>query len=190
MRSLSGSRSSHWGARWLCGGVLLGLAACKSSPSEASPQVAQLAPEPVHFQFALPAEYVPLELRGEGSETLRAPANAVIRPDAQGVRVEAGDDFALQVRFQPTSTALPAAPTGTRRALSESDLVVFERGGAYSFVVLRELIPEWDESERRPVSCSSTGTAEPAGELGPRFSRAAIERMVAACRSLALPRLD
>jgi hypothetical protein len=182
-------RFARWSSRARLGLVLASLlASCKSSSSESTKGVAPLAPEPERFQFALPRDYAPRELRGEGSETLRAPPDAQVRAHPTGLSVEAGSDFALEIQFQP-ALGLPAGAEGVRRVLSESDLVVFESGGAYWFVVLRELVPEWDESERRRVACSSAGAGTPAA-LARRFSRAAVERMVAACRSIELPRLD
>jgi hypothetical protein len=126
------------------------------------------------------------------SETLRAPAGATVRALSDRIEVEGGPEFAVHVELQPQRDAqLPATAPGARRVLQESDVVVFEAGGGYWFVVLRELVPEWDDADRRRVVCSSAG-AEPKGSdvVPRRFPRAAVERMVAACRSLALPRLD
>ena len=155
------------------------------APSNA---IAQLAPEPERFRFVLPTTYVPRELRGEGSESLLAPPDAQVRSSTNGISVEAGSDFALEIQFQPTLLALPVAAEGARRAASENDVVVFKSGAGDWFLVLRELVPEWDENERRRVACGSAGA--PAGAPQRTFSRAAVERMVAACRSLDLPRLE
>lgn len=168
------------------------LLACRT-PAEAEPekQVAPLAGEVERLQFALPAEFVPVELRGEGSETLRAPAGATVRALPGRLVVEGGPEFAVDVELQPQLAQLPGAGQGERRVMQESDVVVFEAAGGHSFVLLRELVPEWDESDRRRVVCSSAGAAQKGPDVAPRrFSRAAVERMVAACRSLALPRLD
>lgn len=188
----AGERRQQHAALWLAACACVW--SCRSSTSEPEPQkqAAPLAAEAERLQFALPAEFVPRELRGEGSETMRAPAGAEVRRPAPGrVELEAGAGFALDVEFQPQLSQLPSVPEGARRVMQESDLVVFESGGGYWFLVLRELVPEWDESERRRVACSSAGATRrgSATELR-RFPRSAVEQMVAACRSLALPRLD
>lgn len=158
---------------------------------EAEKQVAPLAAEAERLQFALPAEFVALELRGEGSETLRAPTGATVRAVQGKIEVEGGGEFALEVELQPQLLQLPSAAPGARRVLQESDVVVFEAGGGYWFLLMRELVPEWDESDRRRVLCSSAGAIRKGSDAEPRrFPRSAVERMVAACRSLALPRLD
>jgi hypothetical protein len=169
-----------------------GLSACrKAAAPEAEKKVAPLAAEVERLQFALPADFTQVELRGEGSETLRAPAGAAVRSLPGRAEVVAGADFALEVDLQPRQPELPEPPVGARRVMRESDLVVFESAGSYSFVVLRELVPEWDESERRRIVCSSAGATRIGSTTEPRgFPRAAVERMVAACRSLALPRLE
>jgi hypothetical protein len=168
-----------------------GLAACRKRAEPEAEQKAPAAVEVERLQFALPAEFAPVELRGEGSETMRAPAGATVRSQPGRAEVEAGAEFALEVDLQPQQPELPEAPPGARRVMRESDLAVFESGGGYWFVVLRELVPEWDESERRRVVCSSAGAARKGSASEPRrFPRTAVERMVAACRSLALPRLE
>jgi hypothetical protein len=153
--------------------------------------VAQLGAEPEPFRFVVPLAYLPHELRGEGSERVLAPRDAQVSAVAGEIRVEAGSDFALQIQFQPTLTSLPASAAGAQRVAAENDLTVFKSADGYWFVVLRELVPEWDESERRRVACGSAGALDPAGSPGPRrFTHAAVERMVAACRSLELPSLE
>jgi hypothetical protein len=183
-------------AAWLLAGCAA-LLACRATPGdppavdEARKSPAPLAAPPERLQLTLPAEFVPLELRGEGSETLRAPAGASARSMPGRVDVEAGAEFALEIEFQPQLSQLPTAADGARPVLLEGDLAVFESAGSYWFVMLRELVPEWDESERRRVACSSAGAARKgAASDHRRFPRAAVERMVAACRSLALPRLE
>jgi len=195
------ARSSLVSARWfrcssvVCGSLLcslLGLG-CKGAEKAPASESAPLSAEPARFQFALPGEYVQLELRGEGSETLRVPADARLERVDGGFSIEAGSDFALELRMPaPAAAELPGTVPGARRVVQEPDLVVFESGGAYWFVVSRELVPEWDETDRRRVACGSAG-ALAAGASGgkPRlFSRPAIEHMVATCRSLNLPRLE
>ena len=172
--------------------VLLALA-CKSSQKAPTAEGAALHAEPVRFQFALPSEYVPLELRGEGSETLRAPPDARLERVEAGFNIEAGSEFALELRLPaPSAAELPGTLEGASRVVQEPDLAVFESGGGYWFLVYRELVPEWDESDRRRIACGSAG-AVAAGQGGakPRlFSRSAIEHMVATCRSVDLPRLE
>jgi len=217
------SRVVQWsyqcGSRWSSVALLAILMGCKGSRSEpqqtppsgtgngaagngaVSDGVAQLAPEPERFRFVLPPTYVPKELRGEGSETLLVPPEAQVRSSASGIAVEAGSDFGLEIQLQSTLAALPVAARGAQRAASEKDVVVFKSGAGYWFLVLRELVPEWDENERRRVVCQSAGSSAGSGSAGepavapaeaPQrlFSRAAVERMVAACRSLDLPRLE
>jgi hypothetical protein len=153
--------------------------------------VAQLAAEPEQFRFVVPLAYLPHELRGEGSERVLAPRDAQVSAGAREIRVEAGNDFALQIQFQPALTSLPASAAGAQRVAAESDLAVFKSEDGYWFVALRELVPEWDESERRRVACGSAGALGPEGSGAPRrFTHAAVERMVAACRSLELPSLE
>lgn len=174
-------------ALWLFLGPLL--LSCRSTPAEPEAEKKLAAEE--RLQFALPAEFISLELRGEGSETLRVPAGAVVRSVPGRVEVEAGAEFALEVELPSQLAQLPTAAEGARRVGQESDVAVFESGGGYWFVTLRELVPEWDESERRRVTCSSAGAARKGSGTEPRrFHRTAVERMVAACRSLALPRLE
>jgi hypothetical protein len=204
--------AAHWFYQWsqFCGraALLAFLMGCKGARSEPtattsgsgapgngapSDGVAQLAAEPERFSFVLPTAYVPHELRGEGSETLLAPPDAQVRSGPSGVSVEAGSDFALQIQFEPELSALPVAAAGMQRAASEKDVVVFKSSAGYSFVALRELVPEWDENDRRRVACSSAGSpGAPGGARGEQrhFARAAVERMVAACRSLDLPHLE
>jgi hypothetical protein len=193
------------GWSYQCGaGVLLAvLVSCRASQSEPNQKVSsnvaggssgggqpQLAAEPESFRFVVPLAYLPHELRGEGSERVLAPRDAQVSAGAHGIRVEAGDDFALQIQFQPSLTSLPASAPGAQRVAAENDVAVFKSANGYWFVALRELVPEWDESERRRVACGSAGALEPAGSEPRRFTHAAVERMVAACRSLELPSLE
>lgn len=153
--------------------------------------VTQLAAEPEPFRFVVPLAYLPHELRGEGSERVLAPRDARVSAGANGIRVDAGNDFALQIQFQPALMSLPVSAPGAQRVAAENDLAVFKSAGGYWFVALRELVPEWDESERRRVACGSAGALDPAGSGEPRrFPHAAVERMAAACRSLELPSLE
>jgi len=201
-RSLTGDWWYQWGA-----GVLLALlASCKGSRPEPKPSSedksvssvagggsasTQLAAEPEQFRFVVPLAYLPHELRGEGSERVLAPRDAQVSASAGGIRVDAGSDFALQIQFQPALTSLPASAAGAQRVAAENDVAVFKSGDGYWFVALRELVPEWDESERRRVACGSAGALDPPGSGTPRsFTHAAVERMVAACRSLELPSLE
>src|SRR5688572_20589052 len=78
-------------------------AACKQAPSgeRAATGGATLAAEPERFSFVVPREYIPLQLRGEGSETLRAPPGANVSPTENGFSIDAGPEFALDVSLQP-----------------------------------------------------------------------------------------
>ena len=73
-------------------GPLLG--ACRS---DAAPEKAAPSTEPERFSFALPESYVKLDLRGEGSESLRAPAGSKVTRTARGFSVDGGGDFALEI---------------------------------------------------------------------------------------------
>jgi hypothetical protein len=86
------------------------------------------------------------------------------------------------------------APASVARVYSEPDVAVFKsEQGLYSFVVVRELVPEWDDSSRQRLACGSAGGAvsgAPTGATVRGFAKAAVERMVAACRTLELPKLE
>jgi hypothetical protein len=167
-----------------------GFIACRS---DSAPERAAPSSEPERFRFVLPSDYQKLELRGEGSETLRVPPAARVTSGDNGFSIEAGDDFALRV----LSDAPPLgelAPASVARVYSEPDLAVFRsEQGLYSFVVVRELVPEWDDSSRQRLACGSAGGAvsgAPTGAAVRGFAKAAVERMVAACRTLELPKLE
>jgi hypothetical protein len=157
------------------------------------PERAAPSSEPQRFSFALPNEYQRVELRGEGSETLRVPPAAHVTRGDKGFSIDAGDEFALSV--VPDAAPLhELAPASVARVFSEADVAVFEpQKGRYSFVVVRELVPEWDDSARRRWACGSAGGAVSGAATGAAvrgFTKAAVERMVAACRSLELPKLE
>lgn len=158
--------------------------------SDAAPEKAAPSTEPERFNFALPESYVAVELRGEGSESLRAPGGATVSRTERGFSVDAGGDFALDiVSHGPTLGDV----AGVARVLSESDLNVFKSEQGYSFVVVRELVPEWDDGDRQRFACGSAGGAvsgAPTSASMRGFSKPAVEHMVAACRTLELPRLE
>jgi hypothetical protein len=132
------------------------LGACRSKtvPERTAP-----SSEPERFNFALPSEYQRVELRGEGSETLRLPPAARVTRSGQGFSIEAGDGFALGV-MSDAPPLRELAPASVARVFSESDLAVFKsEQGLYSFVVVRELVPEWDDSARQRLACGSAGGA-------------------------------
>lgn len=180
--------------------LLLAAFACKSSAPEPASEKSRA--EPPRFSFDLPSTFTALELRGEGSESLRAPPGARASRIEGGVRVEGGADFDIEIRERsPSLGELAATIPAERRVLEQNDLVVFESEGGHAFVSVRELVPEWDESERRRFSCSSAGNSArngagngagaAAGGAGARgFARSAVQDMVAACRTLELPRLE
>jgi hypothetical protein len=170
------------------GAAVLGpvLGACRS---DAAAEKAAPSTEPERFSFVLPESYVKIDLRGEGSESLRAPAGSKVTRTARGFSVDGGGDFALEVVSHGSTPEV----SGALRVLSESDLNVFKSEQGYSFVVLRELVPEWDDSERQRFACGSAGGAVSGASTSASlrgFSRVAVEHMVASCRTLELPRLD
>ncbi len=179
-----------------CGLAAIGISfGCKGSGQKASAEQAPgLASEPVRFSFELPSSYVPVELRGEGSETLRAPAGARVTPVGNGFRVEAGPEFALEITSRaPAMSELMASVVSGRRVIDEQELLVFASGSGHALVVLRELVPEWDETERQRFACASSGALPSPSGSGAEvqgFSKSAVQNMVAACRSLALPKLE
>lgn len=160
---------------------------------------AERVPEPerrpsassLSFSFVLPEHYAWVELRGEGSERLRAPPGTRVQREGAGFSLESGSEFRVRVDDEAPSLArLKEGIRGLRALFQDDDLIIFEREDAYAFVVVRELIPEWDERDRRRIACSSVGLLT--GEEGspPLFSRSATDSMVAACRSLSLPSLE
>jgi hypothetical protein len=167
-----------------------GLLACRS---KSVPELGAPSGEPERFNFALPNDYQRLELRGEGSETLRVPPGARVASRDKGFSIEAGDDFALSVLTDSPALS-ELAPASVARVFSEPDVAVFKsEQGLYSFVVVRELVPEWDDSSRQRFACGSAASAvsgAPTGAAVRGFAKAAVERMVAACRTLELPKLD
>lgn len=185
---------SRWRGGWgpsLIGLACSGLVACRGSDADA--ERAAPEPEPERFSFTLPSTFVPIELRGEGSETLRAPSGARVSRGAKGFNIDAGGDFALEVMLDaPSLDAF--APTGVARVLRETDLAIFKSArGDYSFVVVRELVPEWDDNARRRLACGSAGGVVGGAATGAAvrgFSKSAAQNMVAACRTLELPRLE
>jgi hypothetical protein len=165
---------------------------CKST-SDPAPEQAAPATKPEAFRFALPDGYVKLELRGEGSERLSVPQGARVTRTNKGFTIEAGSDFAIEVvSAAPTLSAIGLGP-GVSRVMAESDAHVFKSAHGYSFVVTRELVPEWDESDVQRFACGSAGGVVQGGTIGADargFSKSAVEAMVAACRTLELPALE
>jgi hypothetical protein len=174
----------------VCAGALV---SCRSRDVPEEPGSRVQAPE--EFRFELPVNYLTVELRGEGSEHMRAPAGAAVSRIDGGFRVEAGPEFSVDVLPEaPALTSDLGVTQGVARVLSEPDLVVLRAESAgYSFVLSRELVPEWDEDRRQNVWCGSSGGAVSRAATradGRHFSKEAIQNMVAACRTLALPRLE
>jgi hypothetical protein len=184
--------------RWAFVACLALVPGCKSEQAAPEPPPARAAPpEAEQFSFKLPPSFFPLELRGEGSETLQVPVGTRVEHQGNTFKLEASPDFALVVENGAPPFEQIKAELATARVVFEGDdVVVIERGSGYAFVALRELVPEWDESDRRRLSCSSAGfergTGSKAGALANArsFSRPAIEAMVAACLSLELPKLE
>jgi hypothetical protein len=143
------------------------------------------------FSFVLPSDYAPLELRGEGSERIQVPPGTRLGRAGDAFTLDAGPEFSLQVEpSSPSLTELRASLSGAKIVFEGEDLLIVEQGGGHAFVVVRELVPEWDESDRRRISCSSAGFKAGSGKSPRPFGRAAIDRMVAACQSLDLPTLE
>ena len=169
-----------------CLGCLLGCRSDKAAPELTSPST-----EPERFSFALPAAFEQVELRGEGSERLRVPAGARVVAANGGFAITSGDEFDIQVL--PDAPALSELVGGVAPILNEKDLAIWKSGSGYSFVVVRELVPEWDENQSQRLSCGSAGGAVRAGATradARGFSKPAVQAMVAACRSLELPKLE
>jgi hypothetical protein len=169
--------------------------ACRSKSEEpASSEPSPNPPTVERFAFELPPDFVPVALRGEGSESLRAPSGARTEARAGGFDVRADPDFALHVQTQPPALLdIAGRVEGARRVLEESNLIIFKSGDGYGFALTLELVPEWDENDRRHLGCSSAGVEVASGTTRAqalRFSKAAVEKMVAACRSLELPPLE
>jgi hypothetical protein len=188
----------RWRARgrngWI-GLVALGATLCAGCRSERVPEpesrnAAASAP-PEAFSFVLPADYAPLELRGEGSERIQVPPGAKLGRSGDGFTLDAGPDFALQIEpASPSLAELRSSMSGAKIVFEGDDLLIVEQGGGHAFVVVRELVPEWDESDRRRLACSSAGFKAGSGKSPRPFNRSAIDHMVAACRSLDLPALE
>jgi hypothetical protein len=180
---------------FLAVGVLGLLASCRSErvpePERPSSTDTAAAAKAQAFSFVLPGDYVPLELRGEGSELIHAPPGTRLAPSADGFSLDAGPDFSLLIKAATPSLEQVKSGLGSSKVVFEGeDLLILERDGGYSFIVIRELVPEWDESDHRSLSCSSAGFEAGSGKSPRPFSRSAVDHMVAACRSLDLPRLE
>jgi hypothetical protein len=165
---------------------------CRSDRVPEPERVGAAGPKSEAFSFVLPADYVPLELRGEGSELIHVPPGTRLTRGSEGFSLDAGPDFSVLIRATtPALEQLKASLAGSAKLVFEGeDLLILEREGGYAFVVVRQLVPEWDESDRRTLSCSSAGFEAGSGILPRSFTRAATDRMVAACRSLDLPSLE
>ena len=124
----------------------------------------------------------------------RAPKGARVQRTARGFLVEAGPDFAVEVVPDAAAVSELVTPAGVSRVASAEDALVFESPqGVYSFVVVRELVPEWDEERRHRLACGSAGGGVSGAATGADrrgFSKAAAQIMVAACRTLELPKLE
>jgi hypothetical protein len=178
--------------RLLRGAACVSWLACQSGGAAPEPDKAAPTSEPERFNFALPSSYVKLDLRGEGSEGLRVPTGASLTRTSKGFEVTSGVEFVVDIR--PDAPALSELGAGGVAPVArEEDLLVFKVSSGYSFVVVRELVPEWDESARQRIACGSAGGAVGQGVTradARGFSKAAVENMVAACRSLELPKLE
>lgn len=146
------------------------------------------------FDVSLPSGFELVQLRGEGSERLRAPSGARVERTARGFLVEAGPDFAVEVVPDAAAITELVTPPGVSRVSSADDVRVYESPeGEYSFVLVRELVPEWDEELRLRFACGSAGGGVSGADTRADrrgFSKAAAQVMVAACRTLELPKLE
>lgn len=177
--------------RWLAAAVVL-LSACRRQEElQAGPAAASPASG---FEATLPSGFEVVQLRGEGSERLLAPSGAHVLRTAAGFRVQAGPDFDVEVVPDAPAASEYRTPDGVSRSSSGSDATLFvSPEGTYSFVVVRELVPEWDESRRHRLACGSAGgvVSGAATRADSRwFAREATQIMVAACRTLELPPLE
>lgn len=177
-------------------GASLPMSGCKESTGGAASESTTAAPraEPERFSFSLPSEYASLELSGEGSEALKAPPGAAAHRADGRISIDAGPDFALDVSPDaPPLEELLRGAGAQERALEERDLVIFKSPAGYAFVMVRDLVPEWDENQPQRFSCTSRGAAfggaAPRADMS-RFSHDAVQKMVAACRTLQLPKLE
>jgi hypothetical protein len=182
---------------WALVGCLALVPGCKSEAAPEPVPATKAAPAKAEqFSFKLPPSFFPLELRGEGSETLQVPVGTRVEQQGNTFKLEASPEFALVVEGSaPPFEQIKAELASARVVFEGDDVVVVERGSGYAFVALRELVPEWDESDRRRISCSSAGFERAGSKAGAlanarSFSRPAIEAMVAACLSLELPKLE
>jgi hypothetical protein len=178
---------------WSSLGLVACLVGCRADrvPEPESRGAAGAAAKPEAFSFVLPADYTPLELRGEGSELIHVPPGTRLGREGDGFALDAGPEFSLLIKANaPALDQLKAGLVSPKIVFEGDDLLILERDGSYAFVVLRELVPEWDESDRRRLACSSAGFEAGSGKLPRLFARAAVDRMVAACRSLELPSLE
>lgn len=196
MRCLEPALSRCFGALSLCLVALATMPGCKESGGAATTESMAAAPkaEPERFSFNLPSEYTLLELSGEGSETLSAPPGASAQRADGRISIDKGPEFAIDVRAESPSLAELASGVGTgERVLEERDLIIFKSPAGHAFVMVRELVPEWDENQPQRFACTSRGAAlggaAPRADM-PQFSPSAVQNMVAACRTLQLPKLE
>ena len=156
-----------------------------SPPVETSPPVAAKA-----FPLEVPPAFVKLELRGEGSEFLRAPAGTRVAATPEGFSLHGGEQFQLELitPAPPLPEVLRAQPSDAPVVLEASDLRIVGSGDRLAFAVVRELVPEWDETDRRRFLCQSPGFVSSSERK--LFSREAVGQMVGACRSISLPPLE
>lgn len=196
MRGLTPALSQCLSALSLCLVALASMPGCKETGGGAMTEstAAATKAEPERFSFNLPSEYALLELSGEGSEALSAPPGALARRAEGRVSIDKGPDFALDVSAESPSLAeLARGVEKGQRVFEERDLIIFKSPAGHAFVMVRELVPEWDENQPQRFACASRGAALGGGAPRadtPGFSRSAVQNMVAACRTLQLPKLE
>jgi hypothetical protein len=176
--------------RWLLLAVALAASGCESRSGQPSEGETAAVPETETFHFGAVGGLSPIELPGAGSEVLLAPPGTEVSAVESGFALRAGADFAIDVApAAPQLAEIEARLSPSDVVVKQEDLLVYGRAGAYRFAVVRQLVPEWDEDDRRRFSCASAGALSLRADA-PAFPRAAVERMVAACRALELPRLE
>lgn len=170
---------------------IAGLAvACNSSPKETTSGVVS-TDSPRHvFSVPVPPTYQPVVLRGVGSEFIKAPPQTVVRQEQGKFLIAGGAGFELRVQTAAPSVKALALRFEKRSIVLQADdaLILKEKDG-YAFVVIRQLVPEWDESDRRQYSCFTPGLLTEGVPLT-TFAASEVGTMVAACRTLSLPVLE
>jgi hypothetical protein len=186
--------------------LLLAVSACRSAPAELTSAVRSAArgqggsvsrgqggsaAQGSAPRFSVPPDYVRRSLRGEGSESLLAPAAATVSSTTGGAQV-LSDPLALEVHWAadqlPASRWAPPRGAGYEVVYSDESVLLVRGPAGAAARVLLELVPEWDSTETRHVACSTVGWGD--GDAPRWVPQENAERVVASCLSLSLPALD